>query len=120
MEEPVEEIQSVQTRKAIEYLNLMLYKIFNPYIQVGLLFVALIEAIAAPFCGTKLAISAIATAAVNIGLTLTLAGYELELIGAWAQRIHEGIVALHDEELRKLRDGQRPPAPEGPRSFFKN
>jgi hypothetical protein len=97
-----------------------LWLLLEPTISLGLLAVAIIEALLSPFLGWHFALAGMATAAVAVGLILAHGALGIQYLGSWAPRIHEQLISLHDEEVKKLTEPQRRAAPEKPLPSWKN
>jgi len=96
----------------------ILFAGLNVFVGIGLLWLAVLQALLAPFFGMKFAACAIATAACALALFVALLGLGIDLAGSWLISIHEKLTSLHSEELQKLVNSQRRAVPTEPPAKF--
>jgi hypothetical protein len=107
--------QSVGT-KVTSFVQNALWKLLEPALAVGLLAVAMTEALLAPFFGTKLVLCSLATTGVAIGLTLANGALGVNCVGTWLAQIHAQVLAIRNEETKKPAESQQRAALEKPLS----
>jgi hypothetical protein len=91
-----------------------LWLLLSPTLSLSLLAIAIAEALLGPFLGMKFALCGLATAAAAVGLILAMGVSRIEMLGNWAQKIYDGVVSLHNEEMAKLTKSQQSAAPQEP------
>jgi hypothetical protein len=105
---------AVASKPVRTWIQKILFAGLNVFVGIGLLWLAVLEALLAPFFGMKFALCAIATAACALALFLALLGLGIDLAGSWLISIHEKLTSLHSEELQKLVTSQRRVVPSEP------
>jgi hypothetical protein len=100
--------------RVTQSIRMALWLLLSPTFSLSLLAIAIAEALLAPFLGMKWALCGLATATAAVGLILAMGVSRIEMLGNWAQKLYDGVVSLHDEEMAKLSKSQQRAAPQEP------
>jgi len=91
----------------------LLYRILNPLVGIGLLWLALAEAVLSLFFGPRFALTAIATSVCALAVIVALAGLSIDFLGS-------KVADLYDSDLKKILIGQRRSSTEPPANGLTN